>query len=65
MTSGNLKKKINSFNKGILLSEDSTFKSKMLRLSISFNDFFGGYNKPAEIIIQAISSSESEGLRKP
>lgn len=47
---------------GILLSEDSTFKSKMLRLSISYNDFFGGYKKPPEIIIQVISSSES-GLR--
>jgi hypothetical protein len=50
---------------GILLSEDSTFTSKMLRLSISYNDFFGGYKKPPEIIIQAVSSSESELLSKP
>ncbi|MCX6254672.1 MAG: hypothetical protein NTV31_09390 [Bacteroidia bacterium] len=47
---------------GLLLSEDSTFTGKMLRLSISFNDFFGGFVKPPEILIQAISSSES-GLR--
>ena len=50
---------------GIILSEDSTFKSKMLRISISFNDFFGGYTKPAEIIIQIIGSSESGWLSKP
>lgn len=49
---------------GILLSEDPDFKGKMIRLSISYNDFFGGYNKPPEIIIQAVSSSES-GHSKP
>jgi len=47
---------------GLLLSEDSTFTGKMVRLSISYNDFFGGFVKPPEIIIQAICSSES-GLR--
>jgi len=47
---------------GLLISEDSTFTGKMIRLSISYNDFFGGFVKPPEIIIQAISSSES-GLR--
>jgi hypothetical protein len=30
---------------GILLSEDSTFTGKMVRLSITYNDFFGGYEK--------------------
>lgn len=50
---------------GILLSEDSTFTGKMIRLSIAYNDFFGGYNKPPEIIIQAISSSESGSKSKP
>jgi hypothetical protein len=50
---------------GILLSEDSAIIGKALRLSISFNDFFGGYNKPAEIIIQVVSSAESGGLSKP
>lgn len=50
---------------GILLSEDSTFKSKALRLSLSYNDFFGGYMKPPEIIIQVVSSSESGNQSKP
>jgi hypothetical protein len=42
---------------GILLLEDSNFTGKSIRLSIAYNDFFGGYHKPKEIIIQAISSS--------
>ena len=50
---------------GILLSEDSTFKGKVLRMSIGFNNFFGGYNKPAEIIIQVVGSSESGNFTKP
>jgi hypothetical protein len=50
---------------GILLCEDSVFSGKMLRLSISYNDFFGGYQKPPEIIIQAVSSAESGSLSKP
>ena len=50
---------------GIILSEDSTFKSKMLRISLAYNDYFGGYPKPAEIIIQIIGSSESGIFSKP
>ncbi len=50
---------------GILLSEDSTFTGKMIRLSISYNDFFGGYKRPPEIIIQAISSSTAGVQSKP
>jgi hypothetical protein len=50
---------------GILLSEDSAFAGKVLRLSIAYNDFFGGYEKPPEIIIQGISSSESRNESKP
>jgi hypothetical protein len=50
---------------GILLAEDSTFRGKVLRLSLSYNDFFGGYKKPAEIIIQVVSSSESSDFSKP
>lgn len=50
---------------GILLSEDSVLSGKMMRLSISYNDFFGGYKKPPEIIIQGISSSESGSASKP
>jgi hypothetical protein len=41
---------------GILLMEDTNFAGKSIRLSIAYNDFFGGYNRPAEIIIQAITS---------
>jgi hypothetical protein len=50
---------------GILLSEDLRFTGKMIRLSISYNDFFGGYTKPPEIIVQAICSSESGSISKP
>lgn len=50
---------------GILLSEDSAFDGKMLRLSMSYNDFFGGYKRPPEIIIQMVSSSESGSRSKP
>jgi hypothetical protein len=41
---------------GILLLEDTNFTGKGIRLSVAFNGFFGGYNKPKEIIIQAITS---------
>lgn len=43
---------------GILLSEDESFSGKVIRLSISYNDFFGGYESPPEIIIQGLSSTE-------
>ena len=45
---------------GILLLEDTNLASKSLRLSIAYNDFFGGYNKPKEIILQAIASNGNE-----
>jgi len=41
---------------GILLLEDTNFTGKSIRLSVAHNDFFGGYHKPGEIIIQAITS---------
>lgn len=50
---------------GILLSEDTTFTGKVLRLSIAYNNFFGGYEKFPEIIIQVVGSSESGNLSKP
>ncbi|NOT77165.1 MAG: hypothetical protein HOP08_19750 [Cyclobacteriaceae bacterium] len=50
---------------GILLSEDSTFSHKVVRISISYNDFFGGYSKPPEIIVQGVSSSESGSTSQP
>lgn len=50
---------------GILLSEDPSFTGKVLRLSIGYNDFFGGYVKSPEILIQAVGSSEAGNLSKP
>ncbi|WP_080054648.1 hypothetical protein [Spirosoma aerolatum] len=41
---------------GLLLMEDTLFTGKSIRLSLSYNDFFGGLKRPAEILIQAISS---------
>ncbi|OKS85804.1 hypothetical protein [Mucilaginibacter polytrichastri] len=49
---------------GILLLEDSTLTSKSVRLSVAYNDYFNGYKKPNEIIIQAISSNPAD-LNKP
>ncbi|WP_220275251.1 hypothetical protein [Emticicia sp. BO119] len=43
---------------GILLMEDTTFSSKSVRLSLSFNNFFGGLIKPGEILLQAISATD-------
>ena len=40
---------------GILLLEDTSFTGRGIRLSLAFNDFFGGYTKPKEIIVQAVS----------
>lgn len=48
---------------GILLLEDSNLKSRSIRLSIAYNDFFGGYNKPGEVLIQAISSNNNDFTR--
>jgi hypothetical protein len=41
---------------GMLLMEDTGFASKTVRLSLAFNDFFGGFDRPKEIIIQGVSS---------
>jgi hypothetical protein len=49
---------------GILLTEDAGFSKKSLRLSISYNDFSGGFPSKKEIIIQAIKS-EGKGFDKP
>jgi hypothetical protein len=42
---------------GLLLMQDTSLNSPSIRISLSFNDFFGGYKKPREVIVQAISSS--------
>lgn len=49
---------------GIILSEDSTLNSKSIRLSIAYNDFFGGYTGSKEVLVQAITSLGS-GFGKP
>lgn len=50
---------------GLLLSENEAFTGKMIRLSLSYNDYFGGYTHPPEIIIQGISSTEADSRSKP
>ena len=49
---------------GILLMEDSNIKSRSVRLSLAYNDFFGGYNKPGQVLIQCITSNAND-LSKP
>lgn len=49
---------------GILLLEDTTLTGKSIRLSIAFNDNFGGYVKHKEVLIQAITSL-GDGFGKP
>lgn len=49
---------------GILLMEDTNYNAKTLRLSIAYNDFFGGFSRPKEVIIQAITSP-GNGLSHP
>lgn len=49
---------------GIILLEDTAFKGKSIRLSLGFNDNFGGRKMPKEIYVQAITSLGS-GFGKP
>ncbi|MDJ1469784.1 hypothetical protein [Xanthocytophaga flava] len=49
---------------GIILMEDTTLLSRSTRLTIGYNGFFGGYSRPGEILIQAISSIHG-GFSKP
>lgn len=49
---------------GILLMEDTNYNSKTLRLSLAYNDFFGGFTKSKEIIIQAVTTP-GNGLSHP
>ncbi|HVZ95849.1 MAG TPA: hypothetical protein VG847_03165 [Chitinophagaceae bacterium] len=41
---------------GLLLMEDTNYSGKCIRISIAYNDFFGGFKKPDEIILQAITT---------
>jgi hypothetical protein len=49
---------------GILLLEDTTLTGKSIRLSLAYNDYFGGYQKPKEILVQVITSL-GQGFSKP
>jgi hypothetical protein len=42
---------------GILLLEDTGFSGKSLRASILYNDFYGGFPRSKDIIVQAITSA--------
>ena len=42
---------------GLLLLEDTLFNGKSIRLSLGYNNYFGGYKKPGEILLQAIASN--------
>ena len=41
---------------GLLLVEDTLYTGKSIRLSLSYNNYFGGYSKPGEVLIQATAS---------
>ncbi|AYL96271.1 hypothetical protein [Mucilaginibacter celer] len=49
---------------GLLLLEDTSLTGKSIRLSLAYNDFFGGYKRPREILVQAITSL-GPGFGKP
>jgi hypothetical protein len=49
---------------GMLLLEDTLFAGKSMRLSVSFNDYFGEHPGSGEILIQAITSL-GNGFGKP
>jgi hypothetical protein len=42
---------------GIILSEDTGFRGRSIRVSVAYNDFGGGYRIPGTVILQAITSS--------
>jgi hypothetical protein len=46
---------------GLLLLQDTTFNSPSVRISLAFNDMFGGYNRSKEVLVQAIVSPEHGG----
>jgi hypothetical protein len=49
---------------GILLLEDTLLTGKSIRLSLAYNDYFGGMKRPREILVQAITSL-GNGFGKP
>jgi hypothetical protein len=49
---------------GILLLEDTSLTGKSIRLSLAYNDYFGGTKLPREIYVQVITSL-GNGFGKP
>lgn len=47
---------------GIIILEDPLFTGNMLRLSVAYNDFFGGFDFLPEVIVQGITS---QGTNNP
>lgn len=41
---------------GLLFLEDTSLNSASIRISLAFNNFFGGFDKPAEILIQGMAT---------
>lgn len=41
---------------GIFLLQDSSLLSPSIRVSLAYNDFFGGFKRPKEVLVQAIYS---------
>lgn len=48
---------------GIILMEDTISNSRSVRFSLGYNDFFGGFNKPGEIILQVLSSTTGNFMK--
>lgn len=48
---------------GLLLLEDTVLTSRCIRLSIAYNDFFGGYRRPGEILIQGIATGGKDQVK--
>lgn len=46
---------------GLLLMDDTSLEKRNVRISIAFNDYFAGYKKSGEILIQAIAVPSNEG----
>lgn len=40
---------------GLLLLEDTAYLGKSLRLSLAFNNFFGGFDQTDEILVQGVA----------
>ncbi len=50
---------------GLLIGEDADFRQRFIRVSIAYNDYFGGYDQAPEIILQGVTSKQSSEDTKP